>query len=150
MRYYSRTTGCTYLKNINGDNIPVDAIEISEDTFRVVLASPAPGKVVDHDINGLPFLIDRIATEEQRGEDARFWRGWAIESVKWLRERHRDEIESGLATSLSAEKFSDLLAYVQSLRDWPAAAGFPDKNSQPLTPDWLIDLLPVYVSEYQI
>lgn len=56
MRYYSPTTGCTYLDGIHIR--PADARPISEERFLEVIARPAPGKVRAHDDNGLPILID--------------------------------------------------------------------------------------------
>lgn len=58
MRYYSQSTGCTYLPAIHGDNMPADAVLIPEARFVDVIANPAPGKIRSHDADGLPILID--------------------------------------------------------------------------------------------
>lgn len=58
MRYYSKTTGCTYLSNIHSDALPADAIPIPEDHYLEVIANPPTGKIRAHDENGLPILID--------------------------------------------------------------------------------------------
>ncbi|HCK4809064.1 TPA: hypothetical protein N0H39_000531 [Pseudomonas aeruginosa] len=58
MRYYSKTTGCTYLSNIHSDSIPGDAIPITEDNYLEVIANPPTGKIRSHDESGLPILID--------------------------------------------------------------------------------------------
>lgn len=57
-RMYSKLTGATYLEGIHGDQIPADAVLITEDRYDAVIANPAPGKVRSHDANGLPILID--------------------------------------------------------------------------------------------
>lgn len=57
MRYYSKSTGCTYLEGVHTE-IPVDAVEISEDRYLSVLANPSLGKVRSHDADGLPILIE--------------------------------------------------------------------------------------------
>lgn len=69
----------------------------------------------------------------------RAWRDEAIESVKWLRERHRDEVDLGLGTRLSAVQFRELLEYLQSLRDWPQDKGFPAPESRPAPPLWMTE-----------
>lgn len=58
MRYYSPTTGCSYLLSVHQNSMPPDAIPISEEQYRAVIASPTAGKVRNHDENGLPILID--------------------------------------------------------------------------------------------
>lgn len=57
-RYYSRSTGCTYLPGIHGDAMPDDAVPISEQRYQDTIANPAPGKKRSHDEQGLPILID--------------------------------------------------------------------------------------------
>lgn len=58
MRYYSKTTGCTYLNSIHANQMPADAVLIDEARYLDVIASPVPGKVRSHDADGLPILID--------------------------------------------------------------------------------------------
>ncbi|MEO8644807.1 DUF4376 domain-containing protein [Pseudomonas sp.] len=56
-RFYSMSTGATYLSGIH-KVMPGDAVELSEEIFLSVIANPAPGKNRGHDANGLPILID--------------------------------------------------------------------------------------------
>lgn len=83
--------------------------------------------------------------EQQMPEDLeqieRSWRDAEIEQVKWLRERHRDEQDLGVTTTLTAEQFVDVLGYVQALRDWPQSHLFPDSAQRPQPVAWLADLL---------
>lgn len=58
MRYYSRSTGCTYLLSVHGDRMPADAVPITEEHYLAVIGNPAPDKVRSHDADGLPILID--------------------------------------------------------------------------------------------
>lgn len=58
MRYYSKTTGCTYLESVHGQQMPADAVPIPDGIYLAVIANPAPGKIRSHDANGLPILID--------------------------------------------------------------------------------------------
>lgn len=57
MRYYSKTTGSTYIAGLHSE-IPGDAVEISEARYDSVIANPAPGKIRSHDADGLPILVD--------------------------------------------------------------------------------------------
>lgn len=58
MRYYSKTTGNTYLDGVHAGQLPADAVPISEEQYLACIANPAAGKVRSHDTAGLPILID--------------------------------------------------------------------------------------------
>ena len=87
-------------------------------------------------MNDWEFVEPQRSREELALEE-RLWRDAEIERVRWLRDRHRDEMDMGVPTSLSAEQFAGLLAYIQQLRTWPQATGFPDQAARPVAPDWL-------------
>lgn len=137
MRMYSQTSGCSYIPGINHE-IPKDAVEISEETFREVLGvNLGTDKVIGHTAEGQPILVARTITKEELEWGARSWRDATIEKVKWLRERHRDELDLGAGTTLTLDEFAGLLAYIQGLRKWPEVEGFPSEDSKPYSPEWL-------------
>lgn len=76
----------------------------------------------------------------------RSWRDAQLDATEWQVARHRDEKDIGLETTLSTDQFTDLLAYRQALRDWPAAMAFPDSTSRPRAPAWLTIALPLGAS----
>lgn len=135
-RFYSQTTLTTYLEGIH-PVMPPDAQEITEERYLEVLANPARGKVRGHDAEGLPILID--PPPEDLAIPERVWRDGEILRVQWLRDRHRDEMEIGRDTTLSAGQFAQLLAYIQDLRDWPQLPDFPNQNSRPEAPGWIAE-----------
>lgn len=136
-RFYSQSTGCTYLSGISPE-MPEDAVEISESVFLSVIARPALGKIRAHNAAGLPMLIDPPElTAGQIAANERNWRDATLVSASEVRDRHRDELELGVATTLTADQFLELLGYIQKLRDWPAAEGFPDVGSRPPKPEWI-------------
>lgn len=67
----------------------------------------------------------------------RAWRDAEIERVKWLRDRHRDEVDSARPTTLTVEQSGELLDYVQALRDWPQSPKFPAQEFRPGKPEWI-------------
>ncbi|MFL1558564.1 hypothetical protein [Pseudomonas sp. O11] len=69
----------------------------------------------------------------------RRWRDGEIESIKWLRERHRDQKDMGTSTTLTEAQFTELLTYLQLLRDWPQAKKFPNQKYRPVAPAWIAD-----------
>lgn len=133
-RFYSQTTLTTYLVGLHSA-MPADAKEITEARYLEVLANPEPGKVRAHDDDGLPILID--PPPEDLAAQERAWRDAEILRVQWFRERHRDEQELSRPTTLTAENFAELLAYIQELREWPQAVAFPSKDSRPILPAWI-------------
>jgi hypothetical protein len=137
-RYYSQTTGCSYLLGLH-TSMPEDAVEIPEELFLAVICSPLPGKVRAHDEKGLPFLVDAPEPIQDLEAQERVWRDNELSGVLWLRERHRDQLEIEQPTTLTAEQFNELLAYLQALRDWPQSPYFPDRESRPTAPAWIAE-----------
>ncbi|CAI8708510.1 MULTISPECIES: phage tail assembly chaperone [Pseudomonas] len=139
-RYYSKTTGCSYLTSLHGANMPTDAVPIDEERFLSVIGNPAPGKIRDHDAQGLPILIDPLPpTADELSAQERSWRDAQIERVKWLRERHRDQLDIGEQTTLASEQFGELLVYIRALRDWPQSQDFPGNQYRPIAPAWIAE-----------
>jgi len=79
------------------------------------------------------------STVEEAANEERRWRDLELQGVAWLRERHRDQAELGSDTTLSADQYSELLTYMQQLRDWPQSVSFPDSSKRPVPPDWIKD-----------
>lgn len=137
MRKYSKSTGTSYIVGLHQD-IPFDAVDISDECYERVIGNPPLGKVRSHDVLGLPILIDPPPlTREQLAVIERLWRDAQINSLRWLRERHGDEVNSARPTTLTAEQSVELLDYVQALRDWPLAPDFPSSERRPAPPSWV-------------
>lgn len=58
MKKYSATTGGFYEPTIHGDNIPSDAVEITEEEHAVLLAGQSAGQRIMPGANGYPVLQD--------------------------------------------------------------------------------------------
>lgn len=135
-RLYSPSTGSCYSKGVH-TVIPDDVIFISDEVFLSVIGNPEPGKVRRHDADGVPYLIG--APTDPAG-DERAWRDSQVNATEWLVNRHRDELDMQLETTLLAAQFSELLKFRQALRDWPQSDLFPAFESRPLAPTWLDEL----------
>lgn len=104
------STGLCYLPGIHS-SIPNDAVSISDERFNEVLGNPVPDKVRSHDADGLPILIDPPPlNDEQLATHERQWRDDELAARQWLRDRHRDEQDLQRATTLTAERFTELLS----------------------------------------
>ena len=57
--FYSPTTGGFYTREIHGDNIPADAVEITEAEHAALIEGQSQGKVIVADESGRPILQDQ-------------------------------------------------------------------------------------------
>ncbi|MBK3461643.1 phage tail assembly chaperone [Pseudomonas haemolytica] len=115
-------------------------VEITDSHRQDLLDGETNGWRIAPDKTGKPVLVEPPPpSPEVLAAQARQWRDAEIESVKWLRERHRDEIDSQRPTTLTVKQSGELLDYVQALRDWPKDTGFPAVSSRPVPPAWIAD-----------
>ena len=56
--FYSKQTGGFYDRDIHGDNIPADAVEITDAEHAALLEGQSSGKIITADNNGNPVLSD--------------------------------------------------------------------------------------------
>lgn len=124
--FYSPSTHGLYSLSLHGKNMPSDVIEMSEKEYADL--SERGFAISDPGVS--PAVEDVVARE-------RGWRGYELSSVKWLRERHRDQLEIEVAPTLSEAQFKELLVYMQALRDWPQSPDFPNSEHRPVAPSWL-------------
>ncbi len=98
---------------------------------------PCPGP--DHVWDGIAWILDEDMRRERLSQDERAWRNAQVESIKWLRERHRDEQDLQRDTTLAPPQFAGLLSYLQALRDWPQSEFFPEIEHRPIAPPWIAE-----------
>ncbi|UWS68427.1 phage tail assembly chaperone [Pseudomonas mosselii] len=139
---FSPSTELFYSTRIHSE-IPVDAIEVSDSEYKNFLIGRNAGQRIVLD-NGALVLAspDPELEMEQVKVRERSWRDAEVASAAWIRDRHRDEQELGIATTLSPEQFAELLGYIQQLRDWPQSESFPHIPQRPVAPPWLASLTP--------
>lgn len=111
MIYYRRKTGEVFAYKNEAERQEWGAPELVKMTEAEIDAHLAPK----------PPTADEIRAERDR----------LIESVRWRIERHSDELALG---SEPTEPLEPLLQYVQSLRDVPQQAGFPEVVEWPELP----------------
>ena len=122
---------------INGEDVPEGATPVTRRIFSQTL-SGGKGTAYLTEAGKVEFrVIDLLSPEDRAASDERAWRDAEVESVKWLRERHRDEMDLALDPTLNADQFKSVLTYLQALRDWPQSPGFPAPEQRPAAPDWI-------------
>ncbi|MBJ2205706.1 phage tail protein [Pseudomonas carnis] len=122
--------------------LPDDVVEVTGEQFRYLLKGQNAGKLMAVDADGQPVLNDPVLDAVEVASQERIWRDAELERVKWLRERHRDELELSIPHSLTDDQYGQLLEYMQLLRDWPQSSNFPDQEHRPPVPAWVAEQAP--------
>ena len=107
--FYSKSTNGFYSREIHGDAIPSDAVEITADEHSALLEGQSQGKLIQADKNGKPVLKDpppptAEELQAQKNAEARAY----LASTDWCVVR---KAETG--TEIPA----DVLAARQAARD---------------------------------
>ncbi|KAF2395399.1 phage tail protein [Pseudomonas frederiksbergensis] len=145
--YYYRVdaTRCGFLNSaVHGEigspdcTIPEGAKEITEEQHAELVAAQSNGKLIVPGPDGCPLAIDPppLSVAEQEVAE-RAWRDAQLAPTDGIVSRHRDELEEGIPTTLTAEQYAELQVYRRLLRNWPQGAEFPLVDHRPVSPGWL-------------
>ncbi|WMN18970.1 tail fiber assembly protein [Pseudomonas piscis] len=138
--FTSKTTRGFYDPTIHL-SMPKDVVEISAEKYAELMAGQPQGKVIDWGKDGFPVLTDPPPpSAEDLAAVERAWRDQRLNETDGVVTRHRDELEDGTATTLTAEQYSLLQAYRRALRGWPESSEFPLIEHRPPAPEWLPSL----------
>lgn len=119
-----------------GDAVGKPCVELTDVQYLALRREIDAGKSIAV-IDGWPHAVVPVMDADQTIAFERGWRDAELNRNEWLRNRHRDQLDLGIATTLSNEQFTELLTYLQALRDWPVAGSFPDPQQRPAPPDWI-------------
>lgn len=117
----------------NGDRVELDILGELPSEFTL---EPRPTEF--HTWNGKGWVKNDDFEFSELCKAERIWRNVEIQRVQWLFERHRDESEIGIARTLDPDSFTELLIYIQALRDWPGSELFPVRTHRPVVPALLM------------
>lgn len=113
-------------------------IEISDDDHAALFDSQLGTKIIGRGADGRPQLQDPpLPTLAELSLVERAWRNRQLSMTDGVVTRHRDELEDGAETTLSADQYTELQAYRRSLRNWPESGEFPMLDHRPIAPFWL-------------
>ena len=121
-KFYSKSTGGFYTLDIHDkDQIPIDAVEISDEAWRELLDAQSRGQQIVAGTHGGPVAVDRDPTSGLLAS-----RDTALRETDWLVARHRDEVEiDPRHTTLTGEQYSALQQWRRSLRNITSHPDFP-------------------------
>lgn len=129
---------CSFYDPAINSFLPSDAVEIDDDFYAELLRGNSRGQIITSDKHGYPCLVSPAEpSRDYLSEVERAWRDGQLASSDSLVLRHRDEVEAGSDTSLTADQYTELQAYRRQLRDWPRGEQFPLAEHRPVAPSWL-------------
>ncbi|MFL6610191.1 MAG: phage tail assembly chaperone [Pseudomonas sp.] len=120
------------------NDIPEGAIEVDGATWMMITQETDGVWMLNGDGSIIKTPLSP-ANPQMLAVIERSWRDGELIRVAWLRDRHRDQMDVGLPLSLVAAQFSELLVYMQDLRDWPQSPDFPGSQNRPIAPRWIAD-----------
>lgn len=143
--YYSPGTNAFYAADLWPHPLPADAVQVTDEDYAALQARVSEGGWIVADDTGRPTVIapDLSVSAEALAAMARRRRDAAIAKVRWMIERHTDEVALGIAPSLASAEFITLLQHVQALRDVPSQSGFPAAITWPEPPAFITTQEPV-------
>lgn len=117
-------------------------LKITIEQHAELLEGQAGGQVLGLSENGYPMLVDPPEpSPDFLASIERLWRDTQLANTDGVVSRHRDELEDGLATTLTTVQYTELQSYRRALRNWPEAGEFPLIEHRPPTPLWLAGLI---------
>ncbi|MEI7376140.1 tail fiber assembly protein [Dickeya chrysanthemi] len=123
--FYSKSTSGFYSDEINGVNIPDDAIEISDDYYQYLLDQQVRGNVIIFDESTKkPIAVTPVPlSDTQLAEDARRQRDNLLTASDWTQVSDAPVDQQAWRT------------YREILRQVPEQAGFPLNIAWPSQPE---------------
>lgn len=125
MKHYSPSTGGFFDKDIHGENIPDDVVDLTEDEWQRLLEGQSQGKRIVAGQNGHPTLVDYAWTDQELAAAMMKRRNAALQDTDWIVARHRDELEAGLITTIAPDDYVALQRWRSLLRALPTQPGYP-------------------------
>lgn len=104
--FFSASTLNCYAKEIHGESIPADAVEITDEQFAEVLDAREAGKIIAADGNGYPIFLDPPPP-----------------TIEQMVEKYREAIQKHLDDAARAAGYDDIRTAV-TYADEPAVAKF--------------------------
>ena len=121
-KFASKLTRGFFVTEVHGDNMPTDAVEISDEFHAELIEGQSQGKIIDWS-GDVPVLVDVAPpSNEELATMARSKRDVLLTSCDWTQ-------VSDAPVDQAAWRM-----YRKALRDVPDQVGFPDNIEWPVAP----------------
>lgn len=124
MKYYSNETNGFYDSEINGDDIPQDAVEINDEKWIELLNGQSDGKIISADDNGYPVLIaPPPLTHEQHVAIAESQKQILIAEASQKTQLWQTQLMLGIITEEDKASLKEWMLYVQEVQAVDSSLG---------------------------
>lgn len=136
MYYFSPSTGGFYAREIHGDAIPEDAVEVSDEIHASMMEGQSQGKVIVAGDGGYPMLADPPPpTPEQLATAALVKRDILLRNAATRIAPLQDAVDLGIATDEEAAALLSWKQYRVALNRINTQEGFPANIVWPVSPE---------------
>lgn len=122
--YYSPGTRGFYHNTVHVV-IPTDVVEIEEKDWLRLLDAQKHGMEIVPDTDGHPTAVDPESRPEEKAARVRHARNQLLIETDALVARHRDQLETGVTTTLSKETYATLQSWRYGLRQMTKDPNWP-------------------------
>lgn len=117
MKYFSQTTNGFYSDEINGDEIPDDAVEITDEKWMELLNGQGVGKVIAANETGYPVLLDPPPlTKDELIALAEAKRQQLLDAANVITADWRTELALGIISDEDKAKLTDWMLYIKEIK----------------------------------
>lgn len=128
---FSKETGGFYDRTIHGEDIPADAVEITAEHHAALMQAQSEGKVITADDNGYPVAVERPPPGMAQMMGAlRAERDRRLVAATAILDRHRNQRDFALETTITDTQARAWASYAQALRN------LPETTIDPANPVW--------------
>lgn len=127
INYYSASAQGFFTSEVNGENIPSDCVEITEEYKAYLLSSESSAKKIAPDENGYPIIVDAVLSDENRVMIERAWRDSELIQADVELNKVQDADPKAIGTVAQWRQ------YRKELRAYPESEGF-SSGIRPVSP----------------
>jgi len=113
MSYFFSEKDLGFFNAYVNEDIPSDAIEITDETYHSLLDGQSRGKVISSDTEGNPLLVDPVIDWSERAESQR---KSLLVSANSTTADWRTELELGVITDDDKASLIKWMAYIKALK----------------------------------
>jgi len=133
--FTSKTTRGFYDPQINGDNMPPDAVEITDSLYSQLMNGQSNGQLISWADDGIPYLADPPApTKEQLAQEATAARDQLLRAAATRIAPLQDAVDLDDATAAEVAELKAWKQYRVALNRIDQQPGYPTTIEWPISP----------------
>lgn len=127
INYYSASAQGFFTSEVNGENIPSDCVEITEEYKAYLLSSESSAKKIAPDESGYPVIVDVTLSDSDKASVEKAWRDSELGQADMELNKVQDADPKAVGTVAQWRE------YRRALRNYPESEGF-SSGIRPVSP----------------